>query len=393
MSYYILPKNFNKVVISPDITHDDNIIHISFSLYKYYNDIKKQIIKICLSQSPDCSMNTFDKIIRIINPYEFIFNKVPSSLFSVSKLKPNTNIFYDFFEISNTLNIFDHFKNMNINSLNIGINNIDSINCTEILREEYDDKFYDFKEINNDLYTSIANINFDFIFCELENNYDHVNLYIINFIKIILIILKNQNNNGICIIKVDKLFHKPVTDILYLLSSLYEKMYIIKPNTTNITTYEKYIVCKKFICSENKIELYKNNYNTLRNFLIEYNYDIKNKKINVISLIQENIPLFFTNKIDDINIIIGQQQIDSLNQIVNILKNKNRDEKIESIKKINIQKSVLWCEKFKIPCNKFSERTNIFLPLNNKKEEFEEELEEELEEGLELEQGLQVQVE
>jgi hypothetical protein len=69
-------------------------------------------------------------------------------------------------------------------------------------------------------------------------------------------------------------------------------------------------------------------------------------------------------KLDDINIIIGQQQIESLDLLINILKNKNKEDKIEAMKKTNIQKSVAWCEKYKIPCNKFSEKTNIFLPIN-----------------------------
>ena len=63
------------------------------------------------------------------------------------------------------------------------------------------------------------------------------------------------------------------------------------------------------------------------------------------------------------NIIIGQQQLEALNQIICVLKNKNKEEKIETIKKNNILKSVIWCEKFKIPCNKFSEKINIFLPV------------------------------
>ena len=67
-------------------------------------------------------------------------------------------------------------------------------------------------------------------------------------------------------------------------------------------------------------------------------------------------------KLDDINIIFGQQQLESLDLVINILKNKNKDDKIESIKKNNIQKSVAWCEKYKIPCNKFSDKINIFLP-------------------------------
>ena len=42
---------------------------------------------------------------------------------------------------------------------------------------------------------------------------------------------------------------------------------------------------------------------------------------------------------------------------------KNKYDKIETIKKSNIQKSVNWCEKYKIPCNKFTEKINIFLPI------------------------------
>jgi hypothetical protein len=85
--------------------------------------------------------------------------------------------------------------------------------------------------------------------------------------------------------------------------------------------------------------------------------------LNIQSIIDQEIPYHFINKIDDINIINGQQQLESIIQIINILKNKNKEEKFEYIKKTNIQKSVNWCEKFKIPCNKFSDRINIFLPI------------------------------
>jgi UV DNA damage repair endonuclease len=74
-------------------------------------------------------------------------------------------------------------------------------------------------------------------------------------------------------------------------------------------------------------------------------------------------------KMDDMNIIIGQQQLESLDMVINILKNKNKEDKIETIKKSNIQKSVAWCEKYKIPCNRFSEKINIFLPINKEVKE------------------------
>ena len=160
------------------------------------------------------------------------------------------------------------------------------------------------------------------------------------------------------IIKIDYIFHKPIIDLLYLISSLFEKVYIIKPNTSNITTFEKYIVCKNFNGSaETKLELYKNNYYNLSNFIKNLDGN------NITSIIDNDIQYYFINKIDDMNIILGHQQLESLNQIINILKNKNKEEKIENIKKTSIQKAVTWCEKFKIPCNRFSEKTNIFLPI------------------------------
>ena len=76
-----------------------------------------------------------------------------------------------------------------------------------------------------------------------------------------------MKNNGICIIKIDSIFYKPIVDVLYLLSSCFEKVYIIKPNTNNITTFEKYIVCKYFIVNENKSKLYNLNYHILSDFL------------------------------------------------------------------------------------------------------------------------------
>ena len=128
-------------------------------------------------------------------------------------------------------------------------------------------------------------------------------------------------------------------------------------------TFEKYIVCKNFIFNENKKDIYKKYYFKLANFIS--NYSQNNTNLNISSIINCEIPLYFINKINDINIIIGQQQLESIDQIINILNNKNKEEKIENIRKINIQKSIMWCEKFKIPYNKFSEKVNIFLPLKN----------------------------
>jgi hypothetical protein len=354
MSYYILPKINNVINVNP-IDSNNTILktYISHSLYYYYNEINKQIQKNL--NEIDVSFN-YTEIIKIINPYEYIFSKVPSSKFSVSKLKPKTNIFYDFLEVSTTLNIFDNYKNKSIKSLHLTHNNSDTIECFEMLRENYSDEIKCFDEINEGNIKLIGDDKFHFLFCESKQA--NLNQYVISFIDILMVILRNQICGGTCIIKISDIFYKPIIDIIYILSSMYEKTYILKPNTSNITTFDKYIICKNFQINEDKNINLRLNYFRLLVFLKK----LEDK--NIISILDFEIPYYFTMKLDDINIIIGQQQLESLDMTINILKNKNKDEKMESLKKSNIQKSVAWCEKYKIPCNKFTEKTNIFLPIH-----------------------------
>jgi len=353
MSYYILPKNIHTINVNPNCSYEQCSPYITFSLFNYYSLIKNQINEM-FNNDCDLSNNSFDSACKLINPYEFIFSKVPGSKFSVSKLKPKTNIFYDLLEISSNLNIFDSFKITHpIEFLHISPNYDDSIECFEMFRDNYPDKHLFSEKFNLD--DNIFNESkLDFIFCETNSS-----SYFISLVQIIIIILRNQKLSGTCIIKIQDIFYKPVIDILYLLSSLYEKVYICKPNTNNIVTFDRYIVCKNFLHDETSNNYLKLNYLKLIIFLKK----LENK--NIVSILDFDIPYYFKNKIDDLNIIIGQQQLEALDQIINIYKNKNKNDKIESIKKGNIQKSVSWCEKYKIPCNKFTEKINIFLPITN----------------------------
>jgi hypothetical protein len=357
MSYYIIPKIKNSVIVNPKYTDKENLNpYISFSLFYYYNNLCQEICKYLKNMNSEIKLNwNFEEIIKFVNPYEYIFSKVPGSNFSVSKLKPKTNLFFDFLELSNTLNIFEPYKNKSIKTLHITPNSNDTIECFEMLRENYSDEIIFYNEINDSIITEIGEEKFHFLFFESNSSNNHC--YIISIMYILMIILRNQINEGCCIIKIDNLFYKPIVDMLYLLASLYDKIYILKPNSNNITSFDKYIICKNFQYNENKNRNFKLNYYRMLIFLKK----LENKYIE--SIFDFDIPYYFTTKLEDINIIIGQQQLDSLDVIINILKNKNQNEKIEQIKKSNIQKSVSWCEKYKIPFNKFSEKTNIFLPI------------------------------
>jgi hypothetical protein len=351
MSFYILPKNNNEFFIDPKNSDESLKPYISCTLYNYYNDIFEQI-KTSLSKIEDLSYNTFEEMTKIINPYEFIFSKVPGSKFSVSKIKTKSSLFYDFLEISISLNIFDKFTE-NINALHITNNSEDTISCCEMLREKFSDIVFHSNNLNEQIVESIANTKFNFLFFESDET--NINNYIKNIIQFFLVIIMHQDNDGTTILKINNFFYKPIIEIIYILTSLFEKVYIIKPNSSNITSFDKYIVCKNFILNDNKKHLYKTNYLKLLEFCNN------NCQQNIATILNFKVPYFFITKIDDINVIFGQQQLEILNQLISILKNKSRDEKIDAIKKTNIQKSISWCEKYKIPCNKFTDKINIFL--------------------------------
>ena len=194
----------------------------------------------------------------------------------------------------------------------------------------------------------------DFLYFELNNKiYLNTNKYIYGLIIFLQLVLSYQKENGVTIIKIDNIFYKPIIDILYILTSLYDKIYIVKPNTTNIITNERYLVCKNFTVKKNE---------ALVNKLEELIKTLNSNHLTVESLINENLSVYFTNKIEDSNINIGHQQIEHLDLLFHIIKNKNRDDKMETLKKNNILKCIQWCEKFKIPHNKFVDKINIFLP-------------------------------
>ena len=356
MNYYILPKINNTVIVNP-IDNINNYLrlqpYISQSLLKYYTESNKQIKSICENDIEN--KLSYEDLIQIVNPYEYIFSKVPGSKFSVSKLKPKTNLFYDFLEICSIVNIFESYKLQTMKTLHVTYNHSDTIECLEMLRENYTDEITSYNEINDSIIKSIGEQQYNFLFFETKKG--DINQYIYSFIEILMVILRNQANKGSCIIKISEVFHKPVVDILYILSSLYERTIVLKPNTNNITTFDKYIVCKNFKPREKNTN-FKLNYIRLFVFIKK----LEGKQI--VSLLDHEIPYYYMLKIDDMNIISGQQQLESLDLIINILKNKNKEEKIETIKKSNIHKSVSWCEKHKIPCNKFTEKTNIFLPVS-----------------------------
>jgi len=346
MSYYILPKNFNKCELFPLLKNEQIPIYASYSTYNYYNKSIKQLINICLFENN----NTYDTISKNFNTYEYIGSTIPDINLSVSKLNQPSYIFYDFLELSSILNIFENFNN-SIKSLIISPNFLSIIDSIKSIKQNINIQNYGFLNINSSKLLTNIDDKFNLIFCELDNDtYKNNNTYIFGLINILLLILKYQHKNGTSIIKIYNVYHKPIIDILYILSFIFEKVYVIKPNTSNIFSCDKYLVCKQFISDKYTII-----YNKLNEITENNCYK------NIHSLISSDIPYYFINKIDDMNIIICKQQIELIHQIINILKNKNKTDKLNILKNNNIQKCIFWCEKHNIPYNDYFEKLNAFV--------------------------------
>jgi hypothetical protein len=184
----MIPKIKNAVNVNPTYCDTECLKpYISFSLFEYYNNLSRQIKIYLQNMIFDSSVYSYEDIIKIVNPYEYIFSKVPGSKFSVSKLKPKTNMFYDFLEVSTTLNIFESYKNKAIKTLHITHNSHDSVECFEMLRENYNDETFCYDEINDVNITHIGDNHFDFLFFEADTT--NSNSYIISLVQFIMIIL------------------------------------------------------------------------------------------------------------------------------------------------------------------------------------------------------------
>ena len=81
MSYFIIPKINNIIAVNPTVeenTSRDPSIHLSHSLFNYYYILHKKIISTCVSDREleitcsDLSYNSYDNLIRSVNPYEYI---------------------------------------------------------------------------------------------------------------------------------------------------------------------------------------------------------------------------------------------------------------------------------------------------------------------------------
>jgi hypothetical protein len=170
--------------------------------------------------------------------------------------------------------------------------------------------------------------------------------------------LAMQKHGGTFIVKMFDTFSKVSLDILYLLSNIYDTVHFVKPHTSRYANSEKYIICKNFKINDSQRQ---NLINALFKLLITLQTMVTSKSENNIdSLFNFELPYYFIHKVEEYNAIFGQQQVENISTTLNLIAN-NKPDKLELLKKCNIQKCINWCKEYKIEYTSSVQSNNIFL--------------------------------
>ena len=351
-----------------------NHIYISKSLYYYLNRTKNQI---------NNSYDEWDFIKRHTNPYEFIHTNVSIGVPAICKMKPLSRSFYKMVEICSELKLLEKYNNCNMKTFHLAEGPGGFIEALTYLRSNNEDQYYGMTLIDANDYVpgwkksktfleNHNNVNIEtgstgngdllqkenLLYCyeKYKNTMDLITAdggfdFSIDFNKQELVASKllfaqvvfalaMQKNGGEFVLKVFDIFTKSTVDILYLLSTLYDSVYIMKPNTSRIANSERYIICKKFVKPKQ--------YDSLMNRIID-NYHQVNTMDYITSIFDFSLNYYFINKLEEYNAILGQQQIENIMYTINLLQSRQKNEKIESHKRNNINKCVMWCAKYRLP--------------------------------------------
>lgn len=391
MSYYQLPRAsifIHKYIDCIEKSETPNPI-ISNSLSTYLYETKHKLGE---------REKDWDIFKKYTNPYEYIHTVVPFKKKCISKHKPLSRSYFKMIEIINTFNL--QFDSMPIKTFHLAEGPggfieamVNLRKCPQdvyigmtIIDENHDPnipgwkKTETFLQQNKNVYIecgadstgnilSLAN----FVYCNeeygssmdlitadggfdfsIDFNNQEIHISKLLFAQIAFAICM-QKRGGAFILKMFDCFMQHSVDLLYILSSFYEKVYVMKPNTSRYGNSEKYIVCKGFLFSKSD-HYYSNIHKAFEKMM-----HVHTEPMHIHRFLIAPIPYFFLIKLEEYNAILGQQQIENIHYTISLIENKYKQEKIDNLIKNNVQKCIQWCTKHNVAFHQLITSTNIFL--------------------------------
>lgn len=355
----------------------NNDVCINKSLNYYLKNIKREID----------GKKDWDKFKRLTYSYEFVSSKVCYGEKQICCYEPISRAFFKLYEIIYNSDIIKRNGEEPIKTFHLAEGPGGFIECIAYYRKNTNDKYYGitlidkkdknipnwdkcmkllnkYKNIqilkgpsgNGDLY-DVDNLKFmydnfrnsiDFItgdggvdYSEDFNNQEQLTINLITAQIIYALIMQKVGGNFV--LKMFDCFHSNTVNMIYLLGIFYEKVIISKPDTSRSANSEKYIVCKNFrrVLKPHEIKHIFDNYHNLGDG-------------NIVCSIVDGLPSYnYLLKVQEINSILGQQQLENINMTLNYIfsiKSQNYDffmkrnrDKIYNIMKNSIAKCIKWC--------------------------------------------------
>lgn len=387
MNMYILPQVSKKTSVD-DISiqfqkdTDTDDVFICPSLRLFLTKMKNQIQPF---------VKEWDRYKKYINPYEYIHTAIPGQRSSICTLTPVSRAFFKFIEFENTFGILELFKKTSIRSFHIAEGPGGFIEALHYVRQKLSCSKHDvYSGITLESLSLLRNCNIPGWDRLKECNIPNLNIVCgtetvdlrgdilnpHNFRKCIneyretihlvtadggfdftidfnnqermatrLILAETfmalciQKIDGNLILKIYDVFTSIMVDIIFLISTFYTKVFIFKPNTSRSANSEKYLVCIK---KHTKVsEELQGSFESIIDAL-DKNGD------RVSQLLTCEISNVYMTKLQDILMMIGHQQLESISHTINLIIGKKYD-RIESIRKNNIMNCIEWCKKNNLP--------------------------------------------
>ena len=381
MSYYQLPRVNFFTLTHIDYIVDSKIpdIAVSHSLARYLYEIKQRL---------ELIETEWDIHKKYTNPYEYIHTLTPHRKKCISKYMPLSRSYFKMIEMINTFDL--QFDSKPIHTFHIAEGPggfIEAIaktrNCVHdsytgmtILDDKNDPnipawkKTQSFLQNNKNVYIErgkdgtgdILKLE-NFVYCkekygssmelitgdggfDFSVDFNNQEVHIADLLMAqVFYALVMQKKGGSFILKIFDCFMNHTLDLLYILSSFYETVHIVKPYTSRYANSEKYIVCKKFIYPNNSTF-----YDTLYNAFVKMTHN--NGERNVVRFLNTPLTYHFIIKMEEYNAVFGQQQLENIHYTISLIESKHKHDKLEQLLKTNISKCVYWCNKYRIPCHK-----------------------------------------
>lgn len=377
-------------------------IIISESIYSYLCKSKETI--------ETCNPDEWDSMKKYTNPYEFIHTAIPGQKCAISKMKPLSRSFYKMIEIIKHCKLLP-FQDQPpqqppespIRTFHLAEGPGGFIEAVAYIRANSDDVYHGmtlvdersagcpgwnksraFLERNPNVIIeygadgtgdllSLSNYDaccakygqqgqqMEFISADggfdFSSDFNHQEILAQNLIVAeVLYAISLQKYEGSFVLKIFDIFTKVTVDLLQLLCGVYDDVIIFKPSTSRIANSEKYVVCKRFNISDEEVR--KALIAKCRHFFVGLGLGPALGVSGILRAEHHGIQLLA--RIEEINVMLGQQQIENIATTVSLIQSKLYD-RLESYKRANVQKCILWCERYNIPYNKGVVSTNTFI--------------------------------